>query len=402
MRNHVFLRVLPVFLLAVTASAATWSPLAPLPAARCADGSAIALVNGHIIVVGQNTHDEYSIAGDSWSANAPSPRTNRTNLTGVTAGNDVFFVGGTVVPGNLDQGHFDRYNHATDGWQLNVGAFFPNAQPGLVYHGNSIHSFGGTAFGGSTLAFRFMPGNPTIFVLLSVPTGRAKPAAVEFDGKLWVIGGTQSGHPVTAVELYDPEFGGAWSNGPALPVASITRAAGVVNGELHVLLDAGLYRLRNGGWTQAGPPAPPSGNYAAIFAGDNVHAIGGCGTEHYVFNAAASDVTPPAIVSITPSTSVLNVPNHKMVPVTVSVVATDDTDPAPVAKIVSVTSNEPDEGLGDGDTAHDVAITGPLSVQLRAERSGKGSGRIYTIAVAVEDASGNVATGTTTVVVPRK
>ena len=366
MWKRVSIRVLVVFLLAATASAATWSPLAPLPAARCADSSAIAVVNNNIILVDTNTHDEYSIAGNSWSANTPSPRTNRTNFTGVTVGNDVFFVGNTIVTTNVDQGNFDQYNQVTDGWTLNVGAFFPNAQPGLVYHGGSIYSFGGTSFGGSSLAFRFVPGSTTIFVLLSVPTGRSKPAVAEFGGKLWVIGGTQSGSPVSVVEIYDPVFGGAWSSGPALPVSSITRAAGVVNGDLHVLLDAGLYRLQGGSWTQVGPPAPLTSNYAAVFAGDNVHVAGGCGTGHYAFNAAASDTTPPSIASITPSIAVLNPPNHKMVPVTISVAATDDTDPAPTAQIVSVTSNEPDDGLGDGDTSGDIVITVSLCSSARS------------------------------------
>lgn len=97
----------------------------------------------------------------------------------------------------------------------------------------------------------------------------------------------------------------------------------------------------------------------------------------------------------------LSPPNHKLVPVTIGVMATDDTDPAPSAHIVSVTSSEPDDGLGDGDTAGDILITGPLTLQLRAERAAKGPGRTYAITVAVTDASGNTSSATTTVVVPR-
>jgi len=40
-------------------------------------------------------------------------------------------------------------------------------------------------------------------------------------------------------------------------------------------------------------------------------------------------------------------------------------------------------------------------VDLRAERSGKGSGRVYTITVRCLDASGNIAIKNVTVTVPR-
>lgn len=66
-----------------------------------------------------------------------------------------------------------------------------------------------------------------------------------------------------------------------------------------------------------------------------------------------------------------------------------------------MSSSEPADGLGDGDTANDVEITGPLTVTLRAERSGKGGGRTNTITVEVADAAGNTSHGTCTVVVPK-
>jgi hypothetical protein len=42
-----------------------------------------------------------------------------------------------------------------------------------------------------------------------------------------------------------------------------------------------------------------------------------------------------------------------------------------------------------------------MAVNLRAERGGQGSGRIYTITVQRRDFSGNVGTQTTMVAVPR-
>lgn len=112
------------------------------------------------------------------------------------------------------------------------------------------------------------------------------------------------------------------------------------------------------------------------------------------------DTTPPAITSVNTNPSSLWPPNHKMVPVVVAVSVTDICDAAPGCRIVSVSSNEPENGLGDGDTAPDWEITGDLTLDLRAERSGTGSGRVYTITVQCTDASGNYATKDVTVTVP--
>jgi hypothetical protein len=58
-----------------------------------------------------------------------------------------------------------------------------------------------------------------------------------------------------------------------------------------------------------------------------------------------------------------------------------------------------DVGSNEG-TSDDWRIDGPLTVSLRADRDGRGSGRIYSIAMRCTDASGNVSTATTTVTVP--
>ena len=93
-------------------------------------------------------------------------------------------------------------------------------------------------------------------------------------------------------------------------------------------------------------------------------------------------------------------PNHKMVPVLVTVSFSDNCDSSPSARIVAITSNEPVDGTGDGDTAPDWEITGDLTVNLRAERSGSGDGRIYTITIQCTDANDNCTTQDVIVTVP--
>lgn len=113
------------------------------------------------------------------------------------------------------------------------------------------------------------------------------------------------------------------------------------------------------------------------------------------------DTTAPVISSASASPNALAPPNHKMRFVTVSVSASDNCDPLPVSKILSVTSSEADSGTGDGDLPNDIQNINGLTVNLRAERSGSGKGRTYTITVQCMDASGNASTKTTTVTVKK-
>jgi hypothetical protein len=87
-----------------------------------------------------------------------------------------------------------------------------------------------------------------------------------------------------------------------------------------------------------------------------------------------------------------------MVPITVSYTATDNCS---VGCVLIVTSNEPINGLGDGDTAPDWQIIDAQHVMLRSERSGKLSGRTYTITVTCTDPAGHTVVRTTTVSVPK-
>lgn len=118
------------------------------------------------------------------------------------------------------------------------------------------------------------------------------------------------------------------------------------------------------------------------------------------FALLVPDTQPPEIGATVASPAILWPPNHKMTTVTLSVSVADAIDPAPRCRIDSVASNEPVEGLGDGDMAPDWEITADLALKLRAERSGTGSGRIYEVRVRCSDVSGNSSTRAVPVRVP--
>ena len=125
------------------------------------------------------------------------------------------------------------------------------------------------------------------------------------------------------------------------------------------------------------------------------------------------DVTRPTL-SVLASPSSLWPPNHKYQVITLTITASDACDLSPAIS-AGVVSSEPDDakGNGDGNTTGDIKVTttggGILlssnddpevpwkpgeQLELRAERGGKGNGRVYAVTVTAEDASGNETTAT--------
>lgn len=112
-------------------------------------------------------------------------------------------------------------------------------------------------------------------------------------------------------------------------------------------------------------------------------------------------LTPSFTVSLSPS--LLWPPNHKLK--TINTTINCDMDCNWTAVLSSITSNEPDNGLGDGDTPNDIQNanigSSDFTFDLRAERSGTGSGRIYTATYTITDACGGTYTASANVNVPK-
>ncbi len=114
------------------------------------------------------------------------------------------------------------------------------------------------------------------------------------------------------------------------------------------------------------------------------------------FTVTVRDEEAPAISDITTSKTTLFPPNHKMVKVRVSYGISDNC--AVASTRLTVTSSDPENAEGDGNSERDFEVIDEHEVALRAERSGSGGDRVYTITVTVTDASGNVMTTATTIV----
>jgi len=118
------------------------------------------------------------------------------------------------------------------------------------------------------------------------------------------------------------------------------------------------------------------------------------------FDVVVSDTIAPAILECSADPSVLMKRNHKMATITVSANVSDAGDAAPDVHIVGVTCIDNGVVVGPAMTSDDWRVTGDMTVELRCERSGGGSGRVYEIAVACTDASGNTTVATVEVTVP--
>jgi DNA/RNA endonuclease G (NUC1) len=120
-----------------------------------------------------------------------------------------------------------------------------------------------------------------------------------------------------------------------------------------------------------------------------------------------NDTLPP-VITLNGSKISLWPPNHAYHTVTVSDLvasASDNFDPnvsLDSVVIAQASSDEAEDGTGDGNTLNDIIIASDCkSVQLRAERESGADGRVYTLTFLARDAAGNISTVTAHVMVPK-
>jgi Tol biopolymer transport system component len=162
-----------------------------------------------------------------------------------------------------------------------------------------------------------------------------------------------------------------------------------------------------GTWTSRAPAWSPNGEYIYFTGirpgtpGEQLHVMraDGSGQTPLTMGPLASAeatfrrVRPPVITSVAATPNVLWPASGRMMSVSVELGVSDDSDPAPACRITGVTSNESIAGTS-------WSMTGPLTIALLAQRSGAGTGRVYTLALACTNSSQLSSTTTVAVTVP--
>ena len=264
----------------------------------------------------------------------------------------------------------------------NSGTGASSGAPGSPYPSSiNVSGVPGTAFGMTLTINNFSHTKPADVDLLLVGPGGQKFIPMSD------VGGTTAASNVT-ITFSD--------SGSALPS----------------VLTSGTFRASNNGpsdpFPAPAPPSPyssptPSGTatfnsvfgftdpngtwrlYAVDDAGNDTGTIAGGWTLSFRSSTrVCAPVAPPEVTSASVSRQTLWPPNHQMIDVDVQYGAGTDCATCSLA----VTSNEPQDGLGDGDTSADYEVVDVHHVRLRAERSGTGGGRVYSITITCANGAG--------------
>ena len=129
----------------------------------------------------------------------------------------------------------------------------------------------------------------------------------------------------------------------------------------------------------------------------NTASVSSLATDQNLANNSATVIAiasnPPPIINLNPPIS-LWPPNHNYHTVTVAQMVASVSDNCPLSDQVAiekVTSDEPDNTIGEGNTLNDIVIAADCqSVQLRSERAGPNDGRVYAITLRLRDSGGAV------------
>jgi hypothetical protein len=118
------------------------------------------------------------------------------------------------------------------------------------------------------------------------------------------------------------------------------------------------------------------------------------------FTVTVEDKEAPVLSDVSASDYFIWPPNHKMYEINLKYEGTDNC--GWTNTLITVKSNEPDQGGGNGDIPDDWKVISDHHVWLRAEYLNPGKGRVYNVTITLTDAAGNTTSKTMEIRVGKK
>ncbi len=237
--------------------------------------------------------------------------------------------------------------------------------------------------------------------------------AGDVSGSITVSGAVNAGAVGTYAVAYTAQDPSGHTSAAAVRAVSVrdtTAPSLSLVGPASLTLECGESSYTEPGATAADACSGDLTGAIAVSGSVNTQQVGTYALQYSVADGAGMAATQTRTVNVTdthaPQINLLPVapiwpPNHTLRGFQLSDCAslTDTCDLGgvinAVGRITSISSDEPEDanGNGDGRTTDDIVITGSSSFEIRAEREGRGNGRVYSVNFTVTDAAGNARGG---------
>ncbi len=231
------------------------------------------------------TTGELDLTG-SWATRAPLPAP-RQEMPSAEISGRIYTPGGLDAQGAASSA-LTIYDVLGNGWGAGPPMPQPRHHPGVASRGGRLYVIGGYGAGAfpGTLSddvFIYNPGpNPSWTTGAPMPAPRAAHVSVEFQGKIYSIGGVRGGAVVGTNEAYDPSTD-TWSTLAPMPTPREHLAAAVV--DLRILVVGGrapgnlptveAYTPATNTWEELPSMPTARGGLAAAAIGRTLYVFGG-------------------------------------------------------------------------------------------------------------------------------
>jgi len=181
----------------------------------------------------------------SWTTLAPAP-TKRTEVTAAVLGGRIYVLGGFAEPSlsNLSSltitDRVEAYDPATNAWTTRAPLPVGVHHAAAVVAANRLYVIGGYRQAFLALwhpvatVYLYDPDKDAWMERSPMPTPRGALAVVEFNGKLYAIGGYDGSGNRAEVEIYDP-VADTWTAGASLPTPRDHLAAATAGGKIYAI-----------------------------------------------------------------------------------------------------------------------------------------------------------------------